>query len=158
MSRPVVRDCYTEYNSDDFGIEFLDPSLTKQGDKKSCDINLIVKRWMESGTIPSNLNEEFGQFLDVADIPDFKTCQDFVIRARGLFEQLPIEVRERFRNDPGEFLAFAENPDNGEAMVEMGLAVRRGSPEAPAADAAPPMAGGAPSAGGGSGEVNKAPA
>lgn len=157
MVRPVVRDCYSEYNSDDFGLKCLDPSLTKQADKASCDINNIVARWLKSGVLPSNISEAVGQFLDVSDVPDFHACQNFVIRARDLFEALPIEVRERFMNDPGRFLEFAQNPENAEAMVEMGLAVRREAPDASAAAAAPPQAGGTPPAEGGSGASESAP-
>lgn len=38
------------------------------------------------------------------------------------FMTLPASVRERFANDPGEFLKFAEDPANLDEMVDMGLA------------------------------------
>lgn len=103
------------------GLVCLDESKTKQSEADACDVNRIVARWLKSGgTI--DLCQRVGQFLDVADIPDYKGCLNFVASANSMFAALPADIRERFDNDPGAFLAFADNPENADAMIELGLA------------------------------------
>ena len=37
---------------------------------------------------------------------------------------MPLEVRKRFNYDPSAFLEFAENPNNLDELVSMGLATK----------------------------------
>lgn len=139
---PVPR---CEYQDDlstdvDCGLRCEDESLTKQSEAAACDINNIVRHWIKSGGA-MDLSQRVGQFLDVAEVPDFQTCQQFIASASDLFMSLPATVRDRFKNDPGEFLAFVQDPKNVDEMVEMGLATKKapvepaGLPESPLAGA-----------------------
>ena len=38
---------------------------------------------------------------------------------------MPAEVRDRFQNDPGRFLEFANDASNYEEALKMGLAIKR---------------------------------
>ena len=106
--------------SNETGLLCSDKSLAKQSEAQSCDVNVIVQRWLKSGGV-MDLSQRVGQFLDVADVPDYHTSLNFVRNAEAMFLALPVSVRERFDNDPGRFLDFAQNPDNLPEMVAMGL-------------------------------------
>lgn len=103
--------------------------LTHQSFKDECDINIIIKRLDLSGF----LHERGGrvpQFLDVSQVPDYHSALNQVIYAQSLFDDLPADLRTRFRNDPGEFVAFCSDPSNAVEAVSLGLAVpREPSPE-----------------------------
>lgn len=139
--------------SNDTGLECLDKSLAKQSEASMCDVNVIVQRWLKSGGA-MDLSQRVGQFLDVADVPDYHTSLNFVKSAESMFLALPVSVRERFDNDPGRFLAFAQDPANVPELVSMGLgkapvepAGSPGSPRAGEAGAAAPASSGIPSEG-----------
>ena len=44
---------------------------------------------------------------------------------KRLFAAMPAEVRDRFQNDPGRFLEFANDASNYEEALKMGLAIKR---------------------------------
>lgn len=117
-----------DYDTSNFGLTCPEPSLAKQADAAAADINTIVKRWQNSGVLPTNINDGLAQFADVSDIPDYRGCIELVNQAQKLFSDLPSQVRDRFRNDPAEFLDFCSNPHNIPEMVSLGLA---NAPEPP---------------------------
>ncbi len=59
--------------------------------------------------------------MDVSEL-DFQDMQTQTANANTLFEQLPEQVKATFDNKPHKFLQFAENPDNLQALTDMGLA------------------------------------
>lgn len=97
-----------------------DPSMTKQSFKNECDINNILKKHAKTGLI-NHVNQYEGNY-DVATSLDFKQAMDLVTSAQQMFDDLPSSVRDRFQNDPAQFLDFVQNPDNAQEMVKMGLA------------------------------------
>ena len=58
---------------------------------------------------------------DFTGITDFQSAMEAVVRAQGAFNDLPANVRARFRNDPAEMLAFLEDGKNREEAVKLGL-------------------------------------
>lgn len=96
-----------------------DSPYTKQEFKDECDINILLAQYQTTGHIP-NLNELDPQYLDVTGL-DFQEHMQFIAGAQSLFNELPSSIRNRFKNDPGEFLDFTSNPANREEMAEMGL-------------------------------------
>lgn len=138
MAKVVIRSAYDDPYKDP-GLTCSEPTLTKQSEAEACDINNIVKRFQQSGGA-IDLQERVGQYADVANIPDYKGCLDFIAQAQAMFMMLPSMVRERFENDPGQFLDFVQNSDNSSELVSMGLATAKepvvgagpsGSPSAP---------------------------
>ena len=103
---------YSETHNDD--------GLTEQSHASSCDINLILAQFMETGIMP-NMKQQNPQYGDVSEI-DFQDIQNQLAHAKSLFEELPDPVKAQFDNEPFKFLQFAENPENNTALVEMGLA------------------------------------
>lgn len=139
MAKGLSRKCRFPYDEDyypsSFGLEGFEPTLTKQSDAPAADINTIVKRWMNDGVLPQNLNKGLAQFVDVSEVPDYRGCLDLVIQAQQTFNELPSAVRERFQNDPAAFLDFVHNPANIDEMVRLGLASKREEPSTRAASA-----------------------
>lgn len=106
-------------------IHFTGPSRTKQSFKDECDINTIMRRYQSTGILPDLMNQKNPQFLDVTGI-DYQEAMQTVAEAHSLFQELPSRIRNRFKNDPAEFLAFTSDEKNRQELAEMGLL----SPEA----------------------------
>jgi len=106
-----------------------DPSLAKQASRKECDINFIMEKYQKTGAI-SHFQKHSGSY-DFASGIDFQEAMQLVAEGRSVFEDLPSSIRTRFKNDPGEFLDFCQDPDNLEEMRELGL-TRADLPEAEA--------------------------
>lgn len=94
-------------------------SLTKQSMKKETDVNFIVAKYQKTGMMQHREQHEgqYGEFFAI----DYHEALNAVIAAQTMFSTLPSSMRNRFNNDPGEFIAFVENPDNLEEMNELGL-------------------------------------
>lgn len=95
-------------------------SRTKQSFKAECDINTIMARYRATGVLPDMALAAQGRFLDVTNF-DYQDAMNTVAGAQSLFNELPAEMRHRFKNDPGEFLAFTSDEKNREEMAQMGL-------------------------------------
>jgi phage internal scaffolding protein len=97
-----------------------DKGLTKQSDAKDCDINLIMKRFEKTGTLPNMIARD-GHYGDFSNVPDYQEALEIVRLANDQFGNLDANIRNRFENDPAKFLAFATDPKNLEEMEKMGL-------------------------------------
>lgn len=94
------------------------PSKTQQHQADETDINLIVKRYTQTGVLPqSALQPLYGDF----ETMDFHTAQNRVRAAQEAFMLIPAEIRARFENDPGKFVDFATNPENRDELVKLKL-------------------------------------
>lgn len=123
------------------------PSMTKQEFKNECDINNVIKQFKPhhmAAMLQANLNS--GAYTDLPDSYDYQQSLDLVREAERQFLTVPAKVRERFGQDPGQFLAFLNNPDNLKEARDLGLAkpevappppvevIVKGAPEAPPSD------------------------
>lgn len=71
---------------------------------ESCDINNIIKKF-ESGDLNA-LNQRKGEFMDLTEMPtDYFEMVNTINEAKYKFERLPIEVKQKFDNDPNKFIA-----------------------------------------------------
>lgn len=98
---------------------FTEPSMTQQQFKDECDINILMRKYQSTGTIPQSMVKPI--YGDFTKVPDYQAAMNVVIEADGLFASLPSEVRKRFDNDPAKFLAFADDPANGDELIALGL-------------------------------------
>lgn len=98
-------------------------STVKQSFKDECDINNIMKKYINYGTLPQMINEN-AQYGDFVDVPTYHESCNIVLKAEEQFNALPANVRKRFGNDPAEMLAFCSNPENLEEMYKLGLAIK----------------------------------
>ncbi len=105
------------------------PSMTQQHCAAETDLNNLVDKNMRFKD-PAFLtklqlmgagkrNEPlYGDFTEVGDL---QSAFDTVKRASDLFMSLPSDVRSRFDNDPVKLMDFAQNPDNFDEGVKLGI-------------------------------------
>lgn len=93
--------------------------LTKQSFEAECDINTIMKRYMQTGVAPGS--NGMARYGDYSEVGDYLEAQDVVQIAQQQFKTLPARVRERFKHDPAELLDFVANPANKAEAQMLGL-------------------------------------
>lgn len=98
-----------------------EPSMTQQQFKEDCDVNLILAKYMETGSVTHTRNVEQGAYLDLANLPDYQEQLDNVIAARTMFEQLPAMIQKRFAFDPQQLIDFLGDPNNRDEAIKIGL-------------------------------------
>lgn len=98
-------------------------SMAKQSEAASCDINLIMGRYLRSGTV-DHLTKHGGQYGFVS-ASTFHESMEIVRKAQEMFAELPASTRKRLGNSPQNFLEFVQDKDNLEEMVKLGLAVEK---------------------------------
>ncbi len=124
--------------------DYSAPSRTKQSFAPECDVNNIIKRYDKDGII-THLNQAMPQYAELysdnvigSGSYDFHSAMMFIQQASDAFMGLPADMRARFNNDPGDFLAFVDDPANGQELVDLGLAeIRPGQEVSPAEPAKP---------------------
>lgn len=110
--------------------KFKKPSKADESQKAACDINNIMKKYLKTGVV-DHIAKSLPVFGDVSAFGDFQQSMEQIHRAEQLFGELPARARERFNNNPAEFLDFMGNPENIEEAVKLGLATKREEPPAP---------------------------
>lgn len=111
-------------------IDFSDePILTEQSHKAEVDINNIIKRHGTDLIAKVAAMQSQNYTFDELPHNDFQEAMNIVVRAQGKFDALPSQVRKQFNNSPAEFLDFVQNPDNAQALYDMGLAIQPTPPE-----------------------------
>lgn len=131
--------------SDKYGTDLSnEKSLTMQEFANDADINVIMKRFGAYRELPlvAKAPPEYGDFSRVFD---FHTAMNEMVKVQDAFEQLPAEIRDKFKNDPGEMWNFVNDPANLDKAKEFGLLRKDVTVEAVEAVKAAPAA--APDAG-----------
>lgn len=94
------------------------PSMTRQSEKDSTDINLIMKTYDRTGAFPWPTEQPL--FMDVTKVPSYREALDRVHEAEEIFMSLDPKTRARFNNDPAQFLDYTSNPANAGEMLALG--------------------------------------
>lgn len=121
--------------------ELVTPATrTKQSFIAECDINNILKQFKATGMVRHmSAKAAQGAYMDLPEAQDFQEALNTVLEGQKAFATLPALVRERFNNDPEEFLKFMNDPKNQDEAIKLGLAKdTRPAPEVPAPPAPPP--------------------
>ena len=127
ISEMVFRTCY-DNKRERKQVCFKDSKgLTHQEQKDQCDINNILDKYARTGLI-NHVNRYEGQYGDVSSI-DYQTMQNQVAEVNSMFADLPAKERQRFNNDPAQFLEFVATQTNVDDMRD-GV-IGNNSPEAP---------------------------
>lgn len=92
---------------------------TKQEFRDECDINVLMKRYQETGSL-EHVQRREALYADVSST-DFQTAMDILADANTAFNELPSHIRDRFNNDPKQMLAFVEDDANLEEAAQLGL-------------------------------------
>lgn len=133
-------------------FESRGPSMTKQAMQDECDINNIMHKYEATGLL-DHVNRHHGDYGEFIGYEDYHSSLNAILAADAAFVSLPAQVRSRFGNSAAAFLEFTQDPNNQDAMIEMGLATRRPPPAADEPQEGPP----APKAAPPSTEPDKAP-
>ena len=98
-------------------------SQTLQSKASDANINNIVARYHKTGVLgnPNFARDVKPMFIDMTQIPDFQTANNIIVKAREAFDRLPVEIRNKFDNDPQKLISFVDNPDNKEECIKLGL-------------------------------------
>lgn len=128
--RPHKRTPYTgELVNSTTGELFTPPRRVKQSFVAECDINNILKQYSATGQLRHiSAKAEQGQYLDLPDDLDFQSSMNIVKAGEVAFASLPAKTRDRFGNDPANFLLFMADPENQDEAIKLGLATRRPDP------------------------------
>lgn len=127
---------YSQLTAVEFDPDVL-PSMTKQSDVEESDINYILDRFQRTGEISSS-NPIAPRYGDFTLVPSYQEALHLVRDAQVAFDELPSKVRDRFHNDPEEFLEFVSSPGNEAEMRGLGLLPPlEGSPDGPEAPGEP---------------------
>ena len=108
------------------------PGRTKQSFAKESNINLIMAKYEKTGLL-DHLNKHEGNYGNFIGYADYHTSMNQIQEAADAFQTIPAGVRAKFSNDPAKFLEFAQNPENIDELIEMGLA----RPKSPTSEAPP---------------------
>jgi hypothetical protein len=102
-------------------VVFDEAGLTDQSFADECDLNKLMARYQKTGLLPQHPGKD-AFYGDFADLPSFQEAQHIIAEASSAFMLLPATVRAEFENDPGQFVAFAQDEANLPQMREWGLA------------------------------------
>ena len=133
MAKITIPQFKTPYNfdpdshSDATGLACEDVSLTHQSFKDECDINNIVRQFGVTGqvTVPEGREPTYGDFTGTND---YREALDIIREAENAFMELPSAIRERFKNDPAEFVEFIHDESNRSEAEQLGLVAPREQP------------------------------
>lgn len=107
------------------GIICETPSRTQQQFKEECDVNNILRNYVNTGIL-THTSVVAPQFGDFADMPsDYGEALALIHESEERFKALPSEVRERFDNKPVNLIQFLQNENNREEAEKLGLVNRR---------------------------------
>ena len=99
----------------------VDPeTMTHQEFKDECDIRNIHLKYRETGIV-SHVNLQVGRFGDWSQSDTFHQAASYVAGVTSWFSEQPAELRDRFRNDPAELLAWLEDVKNTKEACDLGL-------------------------------------
>jgi len=101
--------------------------VTEQSHKDQTNINNIIKKYHKTQTI-DHISKIEGTYGDLT-ASDYQSMQNSVINAKLLFDELPSNIRNRFRNSPADLLGFMEDPNNRSEAIELGLINQDWTPE-----------------------------
>jgi len=96
------------------------PSKTDQSFAKYVNVNTIMAKYIKTGQV-HHLAKNRGVYQDMTKIPDYRTALQTVIEANSAFDTLPSNIRNRFQNDPAQFIEFLQDSKNVEEAVKLGI-------------------------------------
>lgn len=96
-------------------------SLVQQSLADDTDINNIMAKYRKTGVF-QHVTTLAGEYGDFSQVPDYKTAMEQIMLSNELFMELPAKVRDRFGNDPAQFIDFATDEKNLDELRSLGLA------------------------------------
>lgn len=103
-------------------------SRVQQHFKDEVDINNILAKYKKTGVIThvARARKLYGDFTQVKDVAE---AMDVSARAKSIFEELPAEIRNRFKNSIPGFFEYIGKEENLEECYKLGIYDRPKAPE-----------------------------
>lgn len=114
----------TQYQREQVTHDTGTDTNVEQHHKDLCDVTNILKQYDRTGLI-THVTKAVQDYGDFTTVNEYQESLNTVIAAQEAFQELPSAIRQQFGYDPGAFFEFATNPANGQAMIDMGLALPR---------------------------------
>jgi len=95
-------------------------SKTIQSEREACDINAIVRKYASTGQL-EHITKAEPRYGDFTSVEDYLAMHVRVKSAQEGFQMLPAELRDRCGNDPAEFVAYLNDPENAAELRTVGL-------------------------------------
>lgn len=104
--------------SERLAVDTGSQTLVQQHFKDEVDVNTIVRRFGITAGMP--FGRDGGMYGDFTGIVDYESAVALVNDTEARFARLPAEIREKFRNNPGELVRFAQEntPEDFEAAFK----------------------------------------
>lgn len=103
------------------GFICLSPSRTQQQFKDECDVNNILRNYVNTGVL-THTSATPPQFGDFSEMPaDYGEALALIAKSEEQFAALPSNVRERFDNKPLNLVKFLQDTNNRKEAEELGL-------------------------------------
>lgn len=120
--------------------------ITKQEFKDECDIHNILSQYKQTGII-THITKNRASYEDLPDNIDYQDALNLVLQADESFQTLPASVRDKYHNNPQEFLAAMYDPTKEDELRELGVLPPKPLPSPTTSTpptSPPPPAGGEP--------------
>lgn len=102
-----------------------DAQGAKQSFKAECDINQIMKKYLNTGTIPQGV--AVGRYGDFSEACEYLDAQMTIKNAEAQFLAMPAQMRKEWGNDPATFLDWVADPNNLDRLHELGFLTEEAS-------------------------------
>ena len=123
MSKEERKESFPRTSSrEKYGVRFdhdLPPKVEQQH-KELTSMRSILDR-ANRGALTLGTKNKPG-FCDFTG-SDYTRSKNIVADAKSAFEKLPSNLRERFHNNPGEFMDYVADPNNRDDMIENNIDV-----------------------------------
>lgn len=93
--------------SDEVSVYTGDKSLVQQHFKDEVDVNTIVRRFGITAGMP--FGPDGGMYGDFTGIVDYESAVALIKDTESRFMRIPAELREKFNNNPGMLVRFAQD-------------------------------------------------
>lgn len=105
--------------SDETGLNCPEPTRAQQQFRDDADINTLVERFGLTGEMPQLTDIPYND--EYVPVTDYHAALNQLKAHNETFMTLPHDLRRRFDNDPGKFVAWASDEKNMEEMGKLGL-------------------------------------
>lgn len=102
-----------------YAINLGGVSRTEQSHIDDTDINVIMKRALRGQS--SDYIRENAESYGEATSLDLFEAKNLILEGEQTFAEFPSKIRNRFKNNIGEFLDFIQDPENMPEAIELGL-------------------------------------
>lgn len=94
-------------------------SRTDQSKADKCNINTIMAKAYRAGVTP--FYDGQAEYMETLGEFNFQEAMNKLAYAKQGFEQLPIELKKRFNQNPDELMEFLKDKANADEARELGL-------------------------------------